>query len=278
MSLFGNLFSKKFCNFCGSSISFFENSTISNGYCCSECQKKLSPSFGRLKTSNIGEIKYQLECREKNIEKLNSFRVTRTIGVQAKILIDEDKGQFIVNRGNAYASEKPDVIDFYNVTNCYMDIIESTKEIKYKDSTDEVKSFSPPSFASSYDFYIDISVNVPYIDILRFKLNQVAVNNGQSTLIKMESGGAFSKIVDAFVPAKSNPMGVSNAYMVRECAEYKKFERIGNEICQTLMAERQKKRVATEKEKQKIKCPWCGVKVIPDNDGCCNRCGGSLFV
>lgn len=274
MGLFNNFFETKYCNVCGEQISVLKSKKIIGGYCCNKCAAKLSPFFTKMKQSTAEDIKFQLECRKKNTEKLSQMHTTRTIGNHTKLFIDENAGLFVIDSSNNYRNNNSDVFSFGDVMDCSIDIEESRKEIKYIDSNDNVKSFNPACYAYSYDFYIEISVNIPYIDAIRFKINDKPVNNGQSTTIKYE-GGLVNKFADAFITNRSYNGMTSNANEVRESEYYKKCNSIANEIKEVLLAERYKSISSVNKI---VTCPWCGSRVYYTDKMVCDRCGGGLDI
>ena len=90
MGLFGKLFEKENCAFCGKELGVFGKKKLEDGVMCGKCQEKLSPWFTERKQSTIAEIQEQLDYREANKEKVAAFRTTRTFGSNKKILLDED--------------------------------------------------------------------------------------------------------------------------------------------------------------------------------------------
>ena len=80
MGLFGKLFEKENCAFCGKELGVFGKKKLEDGVMCGDCQKKLSPWFTERKESTIAEIQQQLDYREANKEKVAAFRTTRTFG------------------------------------------------------------------------------------------------------------------------------------------------------------------------------------------------------
>ncbi len=79
------------------------------------------------------------------------------------------------------------------------------------------------------------------------------------------------------------PMGrmprVSNADEVRASVEYKQCEEMGIEIRDALLQVRTEARQAAEEAnapKAAVTCPWCGATTIPDDNGCCEYCGGAV--
>ena len=102
---------------------------------CKACTKKLSLFFSDRRSSTIAEIKEQLAYREENKKAVATFNVTRTLGGNTKVLLDEDAGKFIVPHSRKWQEENPDVIDFSQVTGCDTDIRENKTELKRESRT-----------------------------------------------------------------------------------------------------------------------------------------------
>ena len=119
------LFDKKYCDICGEKIGLLGNRKLENGNLCKNCAKKLSPWFSDRRSSTVEEIKAQLAYREENRQKVAAFHTTRTLGMNTKVLLDEDAGKFMVTRARDLQEANPDVLDFADVTGCNLDIDES---------------------------------------------------------------------------------------------------------------------------------------------------------
>lgn len=275
MGLFDKLFETKYCSTCNSPLSFLGYKKYQNGVCCNDCISMFSPFFKERKNIRIEEIKYQLDCRRMNAEKLKQFQVTRTLGLATKVLIDEEQEQFIITSSKNFRSDNADVIECSAITNCSVDITENRKEIKYVDSNGDTKSFSPPSYAYSYDFFIDIQVSIPYINDIRFKVNSKPIDNDQQLLIKM-SGGILANIADMVLPARSNNGVTSNAAEVQASLEYKKCEQIANQIQSALNSYHHVKTHRSVHNPETKTCPWCGSKNLSSSQRLCECCGGLL--
>ena len=170
MGLFGKLFDKKECAVCGGEIGLLGNRKLEDGNLCKDCASKLSPWFSDRRQSTVEEIKGQLAYREANQEKVAVFHTTRTLGERTKVLLDEEKGLFMVTAAKNLAEANPDVLSFSDVTGCNLDIDERKTEIEYEDAEGERHSFNPKRYAYSYEFYIVIHVSHPYFSEIRFKL------------------------------------------------------------------------------------------------------------
>ena len=286
MGFFGKLFDKKECSICGGEIGLLGNRKLEDGNMCKSCAAKLSPWFSDRRQSTVAEINDQLAYRENNQGKVAAFRITRTLGENMKVLLDEDAGLFMVTAARNLADANPDVLAFSDVTGCKLDIDEHKTEIEYKDAEGKRQSFNPKRYAYSYDFYIVINVNNPYFNEIRFKLNSSSVDNDAETLLDRP---------DAIRPPRGNvrpgmaaqvPVGamrgnslISNAMEVRSSVEYRKYEEMGKEIQDALLQVRQQVRdeaIAAAAPKASVTCPFCGAATTPDASGCCEFCGCAI--
>lgn len=252
------LFDKKYCDICGEKIGLFGNRKLQNGNLCKNCAAKLSPWFSERRQSTVEEIKEQLDYREENRNAVAAFHTTRALGDNTKVLLDEDAGKFMVTSARNLIEANPDVLDFSQVTGCRVDVDESRSELKRKDSEGNEVSYNPPRYEYSYDFFIIISVNHPYFDEMRFKLNSSSVE------INNVAGGPFAKPV---YPRKS--------------IDYLEYEKLGKEISDALTKIRSTVReniAAANAPRASVKCPYCGAVVVPDSTGKCEFCGSVIAI
>ena len=184
------LFDKKSCNICGDKIGLLGNRKLEDGNLCKNCAKQLSPFFSERRRSTVADIKDQLAYREANKAAVAAFRVTRTLGMGTKVLLDEDAGRFIVSSSRRWQEDNPDVLDFSQVTGCNTDIRETRQEITLRDKDGNEKSYNPPRYEHDYDFWITIHVNHPYFDEIRFRLNSGSITVEAPTGRIMIQGGA----------------------------------------------------------------------------------------
>ena len=112
MGLFGKLFEKKECSICGGEIGLLGNRKLEDGNLCKNCAGKLSRWFEDRRESTVEQIKEQLAYREANKAKVAAFNVTRTLGRNMKVLLDEDAGVFMVTDSRNLEEENPDVLAF----------------------------------------------------------------------------------------------------------------------------------------------------------------------
>lgn len=175
MGFFGKLFDKKDCSICGGEIGLLGNRKLEDGNCCKECAKKLSPWFDDRRHSTVDQIKQQLAYRGENQEALAQFRPTVAYGERFTLraeLVNGVPTRFVVERTDNYKEENADLINFRDVTSFNIDVRESDRELKHRNSEGEMVSYNPPRFEYSYDFYAKIVVNSPYFDDIRFQLNR----------------------------------------------------------------------------------------------------------
>ena len=247
------LFDKKYCDICGEKIGLLGNRKLENGNLCKNCAQKLSPWFSDRRNSTVEEIKEQLAYREANKERVTVFHMTRTLGTDTKVLLDEDAGTFMVTRARNLVEANPDVLDFADVTGCNLDIDESRSEIKREDKDGKKVSYNPPRYEYSYDFYITIFVNNPYFDEMRFKINSSSVD---------------------ITPSAMRP-GMTAVCNPESNVEYRNYKKLGEEIRQVLTQVREDVREKIEQEAA-VTCPYCGATTTPDANGCCEYCGGAV--
>lgn len=230
---------------------------------------KLSPWFDDRRHSTVAQIQEQLEYREANKEKVAAFSVTRSLGENTKVLLDENAGTFMVTSARNYRDANPDVLKFSDVTGCNVDVDEDRDEEEYRNDKGEMVSYNPPRYRYFYDFYITIHVNNPYFDEIRFKVNsnQVEMHN---QMPQMQANDPISAIF--------NTLGASSANSTMN-AEYENYYRMAQEIREALLQVRQTARdevVAATTPKAAVTCPLCGATTTPNAAGCCEFCGGAI--
>ncbi len=256
MGLFGKLFDKKECAICGGEIGLMGNRKLEDGNMCKDCAAKLSPWFSERKSSTIAQINEQLAYREENRKAVSQFHTTRSLGENTKLLLDEDARKFTVTAARDLEKANPDILDYSQVTGVDIDIDESKSEDKRKDREGKMVSYIPPRYFYSYRFAVVIHVNHPYFDEMRLSLT-----NGS---FKINPSAAATEA------KKPDPM---------ENTQYREYDQMAKEIKRTLTGARQKARREIEnaqKPKTAVNCPWCGASTIPDENGCCEYCGGAL--
>ena len=224
------LFDKKYCDICGEKIGLLGNRKLEDGNLCKDCAKKLSPWFSDRRRSTVEDIKGQLAYREENRERAAQFRATRSFGEDRKVLLDEDHRWFTVTRARDLAEANPDILDFDAITGCRMDIDESRTELTHEDADGKDVSYVPPRYEYSYDFFLIITVRHPYFDEMRFSLN--------SSSVYYEPQKLPQRVPMSHAPM-DRPSGrpkMINASRVdpEDCAEYRKYRQMGDEICQAL--------------------------------------------
>lgn len=249
------------CGICNQQISVFDKAKIADGFCCKDCRGKLS-AFTRKGTEiTLSQVKEQLSAREMNMRKLVIFQPTRTLGTYIKLLIDEENGQFLVARTAAYREENADVFSCEDVTNCTVTVEESKTEVLYEDATGKKISFMPPMYASAYNIYLDITVNIPYLDTIRVPINEKPIDNEQKLLFKYDRRQ---------IPSMGGR--TTNAEEVRASAQYQMAWQTAQQMQQAL----EQLRTRTGEVMQRMSlCPWCGARSSVTT-GVCEHCGGVL--
>ncbi|MCL2816660.1 MAG: DUF4428 domain-containing protein, partial [Oscillospiraceae bacterium] len=152
-------FDKKNCDICGEKIGLLGNRKLEDGNMCKNCAALLSPFMTDRRRTALAEIKEHLAYREANKTEVAAFNITRTLGDNTKVLLDEDAKKFIVTPSNRWQGENPDVMAFSQVTGCQTEIKEIKTEIKTKDKDGKQISYTPPRYDTDYDFIVKIYVN-----------------------------------------------------------------------------------------------------------------------
>ena len=224
------LFDKKYCDICGEKIGLLGNRKLEDGNLCKDCAKKLSPWFSDRRRSTGADIKGQLAYREENRGKAAQFCITRSFGEDWKVLLDEERRWFTVTRARDLADANPDILDLDAITGCRMDIDESRTELTREGSDGKEVSYVPPRYEYSYDFYLVISVRHPYFDEMRFSLNASSVDYEPQQLpqrapMSRAPAGRTMEHSKTIIPSRVDP---------EDCAEYRKYRQMGEEICQAL--------------------------------------------
>ena len=286
------LFDKKFCDICGEKIGLLGNRKLEDGNLCKNCAAKLSPWFSERRRSTVEQIREQLVYREENRQKLEEFNVTRTLGDEYMVFLDEDHGKFCVAQERELRTGNPDVLDFTQVTGCELEIDESKDEVRREDEEGKQVSYDPPRYDYRYDFYIDLRVNHPWFDEMRFRLNP--------STVRIEHGSAMAAAHPAPPPPPpgGHPAAKPGMHPVMDVAkqalfggasaaafdpsvnaDYQRYLAMGQEIREAILQVRQEARdsaVEANAPKAAVQCPHCGASTVPDANGCCEFCGGAV--
>ena len=238
MGIFGGLFDKKSCSVCGGEIGLLGNRKLEDGNLCKSCASKLSPFFSDRRHSTVAEIEEQLAYREANKEAVAAFNLSRTLGNDRKVLLDESARKFMVTGSSRWRDENPDVMDYAQVTGCTIDVREQKEEIRYKGEDGLPKSYEPKRWDIDYDIVATIHVNSPYFDEIPVKVNE-------------------RRIEEQYSP------------------EFRRYMDQAEEIRATLMGAREEANRAGAPKMAKT-CPHCGATCMPDANGCCEYCGGVM--
>ena len=227
MALFGKLFEKKVCDICGGEIGLLGNRKLEDGNLCKECAKKLSPWFDERRHSTVEQIGEQLKYREANKQRVASFRVSKSFGDDyTKLFLDESSGTFMVTSADSpteWAKANPDVIDLSDIVSCELQIDQDKTEIMDEDKDGKEKSFNPPKYLYSYDFYIQLYLRCKYFDDIRFQLNR--------STVEMESREISRPFIAGSYQNRSYP-GFDPEYHT----EYLRYKTMGEELKAALLS------------------------------------------
>ena len=273
------LFDRKYCSICGEKIGLLGNRKLEDGNMCKKCASRLSPWFSDRRHSTLDEIRAQLEYRENNRADVDAFCVTRTFGGNTKVYLDEPARRFMVTGARNLSEANPDVISCERITDCRVDVNETRHELRRADKDGRQVSYDPPRYEYSYDFYLLIRVNHPYIDEIRFKLNSGSVKTGERSINDVRARPQRpATVTEAAVEAAVSVLaGIGRGPTWNE--EYNEQLALASEIRDTLLELRRQGReeaAAQSRPPQTVTCPHCGAPTVPDAEGRCEYCGASL--
>ena len=222
------------------------NQKLEDGNLCKDCAKQLSPWFSDRRRSTVEDIKRQLAYREENRGRASQFRTTRSYGEDCKVLLDEEHRWFTVTRARDLADANPDILDYTALTGCRVDIDESRTEQKREGPDGKEVSYNPPRYEYSYDFEVIISVNNPYFDEMKFRLNNSSVyiepqNAMQRPMMGQRpmAGRPQSGMTQRPMMGQMNSVGRMNTMAAgfdpESNREYRKYREMGDEIRAALL-------------------------------------------
>ena len=175
------LFSKG-CVICDGKCGLTSSKSIADGKLCENCISELSPWFTDFKHATAESIEEQMAYREENKKKLDDFEITKAWGIKKykeamQFIYDKDKKQFVVVSGpeETFKERNPDVIDFDQVTDVFLEVIEhwGEKGGQYDppNLTHQIRQEEYKDVFWRYDFYLHIKVDHPYFDEICYKMN-----------------------------------------------------------------------------------------------------------
>ena len=127
-----------------------------------------------------------------------------------------------------------------------MDIDESRTEQMREDADGKEVSYVPPRYEYSYDFDIIISVNHPYFDEMRFRLNDSSVYIEPQSTVQRPMMGQRPMAGQMQRPMAGRPQPMGRTMMgqtmnvapvnfdPKNSMEYRKYREMGDEICAAL--------------------------------------------
>lgn len=299
MALFGGLFQKKQCAFCGGEIGMLGNKKLEDGDMCKNCASKLSPWFDDRRHSTVEQIREQLAYREQNKQAVQQFEMTRRIGNGTKVYLDEVHRTFMISGASDLQEANPDVVEGSAVRNAAIDIHETKHELKMKNKEGKSVSYTPPRYDYSYDFFVNVEVEHPYFDKMRVKVNNNSVwlryKDVQARRMGASAGGigggAFSPagridgggMKGAVVNGVLSSLGAGQSGADVYSPEYQEMLLMAQDIRDSLIrlrsvqaepvpapVEAEPVPAPVQEEPKKWFCPECGT---PNEGNFCTNCG-----
>ncbi len=194
------LFDKKYCSVCGNEIGLLGNRKLDDGNLCKECASKLSPWFTGRRKSTVADIKEQLQYREENKKKLESFNPTKVMGESTKIYLDEAAQTFVITRSSDWKKANADLLSLSQVKDVLVKIEEEADEI-YQEVDGKKVSYNPKQYEYEYEFDIDVEVDHPFISNMNFELTKEEIKSKESDAYRVAEYNA-KDIQHALMPSK----------------------------------------------------------------------------
>ena len=247
---------------------------------------RLSPWFSDRRHSTKAEILAQLDYREENKTAVAAFHPTRKLGKYTKLLLDEEAKKFAVTGASDLVKANPDILDYSQARDCRLDIDESRHELKQKDAEGKLVSYDPPQYEYSYDFHVEIDVEHPYIDTIRFSLSNGYIKTGDRP--SLPTAGAWQvNTADGMNPRMQDYYAMLDlGNEIKAAVDEMRFgpapapeqvpgmDTMPDGIPQP---DSEPSAIPAAPPKEAVVCPWCGLTTIPDDNGCCEFCTGTLF-
>lgn len=266
------------CRLCGREV--YEDSAVEilDGYICEECSCRLSPWFKGQDMAEIEELESQIQAREENFEALRDFHPTRQFGDGPMVLVDDDAKTFVALKDCCLEDENPEIIPIQDVIDCSVDVEEEREKI------------GSGLYRYSYQFYVKIDLDHPYLDEIAFYLNEDPLCYESEEKSFLGLGGfdpeneedyqylaRMSSTLEDVLNDLEDPDDRTDEYDIDPEA----FESTDEEDYEDDSEEEYDENEDYEEESENsedsfIRCPWCGSRIRADYEGNCPHCGGSL--
>lgn len=266
-SLFGINIGGGICGVCNSPLNVINSKRVGEGYICKTCLSNISNYYDK-KNNTYEAIVNHIRQRMNERREIEQFYPTLILGECNYIFIDDKTSRFIISSKDNYRTSNPDLFFFSDVISCKKRIETKKEEVRYKDSNDNLKSFVPQYFAYSYNFYVDIQLNVKGYKIIQLKLNNKNIDNNQELKVKMNSDAILDKLKDAFVSKAYDGMNTNNSQIVMKSPDYIRFDNMADQIVTSLTQSRNREMIRI--------CAYCGSEAEESTKFCVN-CGASLL-
>ena len=125
MSLFG----KKKCCLCDANIGSLYKKKLPCGLLCEKCKNELSPFVKSSRFTDIETLKAHIAYRKENAVLLEKFEITRIIGEEERLVIDDKNKLFLFTDTEKWSERQPDIIRFDQVTG-FDEYVEATRNRK----------------------------------------------------------------------------------------------------------------------------------------------------
>ena len=255
------LFDRKYCDLCGEKIGLLGGVEFGGLSLCSDCGDRLSPWLDPEEEWDAGTLQEYLDWKEENRGLSEDFQVTREIGEDVYVYLDEDAGLFAVTED--VDPENAEIFRMEDILECSVETEEDCQEEFDVDEEGNDVSYDPPHLCYSYIFHMQIQLDHPWIREINFQLNNEALEVYSEDCMDEETGLYDPELDESYL----------------------EYQEMADEILIALTGEEPVEEGEEEEEDQwddpgpreeTILCPYCNSRVRFTDNGRCPNCGGGL--
>ena len=252
--------------------------------CARAAPQSSPPGSANAATAPEPRSRLQLDYREENKTAVAAFHPTRKLGKYTKLLMDEEAKKFAVTSASDLTKANPDILDYSQAGDCRLNIDESRHELKQKDAEGKLVSYDPPQYEYSYDFHVEIDVEHLCIDTIRYSLSNGYIKTGDRPEL-LTTGAWQVNTADSTNYRLQDYYAVLNlGNEIKDAVE----ETLGPRPGTRQVLGRTSKPDGSQPKQDPALVPrpppprkrrsalWCGLTTVPDANGCCEFCTGTL--
>ena len=249
------LFERKCCDVCGEKLRLLGGVEFGSMSLCPDCADRISPWLDPEEEWDADSLQEHMKWREENRREAENFNITREIGEDMTVFLDEDAGLFAVT--DDVDVENADIFSLDDIVECSLEVEEETEEDYDVDEEGNDISYDPPHLCCSYYFHMEILLDHPWISSICFPLNEDAVEVFSEDSVDPDTGEYDPEMDEAYLEY----LDMADEIMLALTGEEPVEEGEEDEIVEN---------------GEFTVCPYCDSRVKWPADGRCPNCGGAL--